>query len=71
MLYLSAFVLGFFGGALTVLCVRAQNAHRRKQYGLSEGREKIPQRLTSDDESKYSDIASSVDGSKAVKEFNQ
>lgn len=72
MLYFSAFILGFLGGAATVLCIRVKNSHRRKQYGLQDREEQIPLRpAVSDEASKFSDIASSVDGSKAVKEFNQ
>lgn len=72
MLYFTAFILGFFGGTATVLCIRAKNSYRRRQYGLPQGEEQISMRpVASDDASKYSDIASSVDGSKAVKEFNQ
>lgn len=72
MLYFTAFILGFFGGAVTVLCIRFKNTYRIKQYGLLEREEQIPQQYSaSDDASKYSDIANSVDGSKAVNEFKQ
>lgn len=68
MLYLTAFILGLLAGSGTVLVIRLKNTHRRKTYGFSDDIQ-LPV-LVSDDNSKYSEITGTVDGSGAVHQFN-
>lgn len=68
MLYLSAFMLGLLTGSGTVLGIRLKNTRRRKTYGFADDIQ--PPVLVSDDNSKYSDIAGTVDGSGAAQQFN-
>lgn len=69
MLYASAFVLGLLGGSAAVLIIRWLNSRRRKTYGFKEKPEEAIPFYIPDEQSKYSNVAASVDGSEAVREF--
>lgn len=68
MLYLASFVIGFFGGAVVVFVIYIKGHLRRKTYGFNDN--EILTNFVSDDDSKYSKITGTVDGSRALDDFN-